>query len=247
MRTEFLGLLAALVVTSASAAEGGHGQVQRANNDVSNVASLQRGARNFVNYCLGCHSAKYVRYNRLAADLGITEQQLIDNLMFTGERPHDTMRNSISADDANRAFGVGPPDLSLVARSRGTDYIYSFLRSFYADPARPTGANNLVLPGTAMPHVLWQLQGIQNAVWEGKVDAQGNASKHFKEFELVTPGQMAPHEFDAFVRDTVNFLDYIAEPVQLKRRALGFRVVAFLVFFTLLAWALKREYWKDVK
>ena len=246
MRTELLALVAALAVTPVYAAGGG-GHVERANNDVSNKASLQRGARNFVNYCLGCHSAKYVRYNRMAADLGITEQQLIDNLMFTGARPYDTIRNSINADDAKRAFGVVPPDLSLVARSRGPDYIYSFLRSFYADPAKPTGANNLVLPGTAMPHVLWELQGIQNAVWEGQVDAQGNASKHFKEFELTVPGRMNQHEFDSFVRDTVNFLDYIAEPVQLKRRSLGYRVTAFLIFFTLLAWALKNEYWKDVK
>ena len=246
MRTEFLALVAALAVTSAQAAGGG-GHVQHANNDVSNKASLQRGARNFVNYCLGCHSAKYVRYNRVAADIGITEQQLIDNLMFTGERPHDTIVNAINVDDANRAFGVVPPDLSLVARSRGPDHIYSFLRSFYADPAKATGANNLVLPGTAMPNVLWELQGIQNVVWEGQVDAQGNASKHFKEFELVSPGRMDPHEFDAFVRDTVNFLDYIAEPVQLKRRSLGYRVIAFLIFFTLLAWALKKEFWKDVK
>jgi ubiquinol-cytochrome c reductase cytochrome c1 subunit len=246
MRTELLALVAALAVTPVYAAGGG-GHVEHANNDVSNKASLQRGARNFVNFCLGCHSAKYVRYNRMAVDLGITEQQLIDNLMFTGERPYDTIRNSINADDAKRAFGVVPPDLSLVARSRGPDYIYSFLRSFYADPTKATGANNLMLPGASMPHVLWELQGIQNAVWEGQVDAQGNASKHFKEFELVVPGKMNAHEFDAFVRDTVNFLDYIAEPVQLKRRSLGYRVTAFLIFFTLLAWALKREYWKDVK
>ncbi|HEX9772776.1 MAG TPA: cytochrome c1 [Steroidobacteraceae bacterium] len=246
MRTEILVLIGALLAAPVHAAGGG-GHVEQANNDVSNVASLQRGARNFVNYCLGCHSAKYVRYNRLAADLGITEQQLIENLMFTGERPHDTIVNAISTDDANRAFGVVPPDLSLIARSRGPDYIYSFLRSFYVDPTKATGANNVVLAGTAMPHVLWDLQGIQTAVWEGQVDAQGNASKHFKEFELTTPGTMSPQEFDSFVRDTVNFLDYIAEPVQLKRRSLGYRVVAFLVFFTLLAWALKREFWKDVK
>jgi ubiquinol-cytochrome c reductase cytochrome c1 subunit len=246
VRTELLTLVAALAVTSAQAAGGG-AHVEHANNDVSNQASLQRGARNFVNHCLGCHSAKYVRYNRLAADLGITEQQLIDNLMFTGERPHDTIVNAINVDDANRAFGVVPPDLSLVARSRGPDYIYSFLRSFYADPAKATGTNNLVLPGTAMPHVLWELQGIQTAVWEGQVDTQGNASKHFKEFELVAPGRMDAHEFDSFVRDTVNFLDYVAEPVQLKRKSLGYRVTAFLVFFTLLAWALKKEFWKDVK
>ena len=247
MRTRLLALAAAILVGAPAYGSGGGAPLERANNDVSNKASLQRGARNFVNYCLGCHSAKYVRYNRMGVDLGINEQQLIDNLMFTGERPFDTIRNGMNPDDAKRWFGVAPPDLSLIARSRGTDYIYTFLRSFYLDPSRPTGVNNLMLPGTAMPHVLWELQGEQEVVWEGKMDAQGNASKHFKEFKPVKPGRMTPEEFDGFVRDTVNFLDYIAEPVQLKRQSLGYRVIAFLVFFTLLAYLLKKEYWKDVK
>jgi ubiquinol-cytochrome c reductase cytochrome c1 subunit len=246
MRTKLIVLIAALAPGAAFAAGGG-AHLEHAGNDVGNQASLQRGAANFVNYCLGCHSAKYVRYNRMAADLGISEEQLVEKLMFTGERPHDTMRIGMNEGDAKRWFGVVPPDLSLVARSRGTDYVYTFLKSFYADPAKPTGVNNLVLPGTAMPHVLWQLQGVQEAVWEGQVDAQGNAQKHFKEFRLATPGSLSPEEYDTFVRDTVNFLDYIAEPAQLKRRALGFPVIAFLVFFTLLAWLLKKEYWKDVK
>lgn len=246
MRTKLLLLVAALAPVAAFAA-GGAAHLDRANVDVSNKASLQRGASNFVNYCLGCHSAKYVRYNRMAADIGLTEQQLIDNLMFTGERPHDTMRIGMNPDDAKRWFGVVPPDLSLVARSRGADYLYTFLRSFYADPTKPTGVNNLVLPGTAMPHVLWEQQGVQEAVWEGHVDAQGNAQKHFKEFTLATPGQLSPEQYDAFVRDTVNFLEYIAEPAQLQRKSLGFPVIAFLVFFTLLAYLLKKEYWKDVK
>jgi ubiquinol-cytochrome c reductase cytochrome c1 subunit len=246
MRTKLLVLAAALLPV-ASLAAGGGARLDKANVDVGNRASLQRGASNFVNYCLGCHSAQYVRYNRMAADLGITDQQLIDNLMFTGERPHDTMRIAINADDAKRWFGVVPPDLSLIARSRGADYLYTFLRSFYADPARATGSNNLVLPGTAMPHVLWELQGVQEAVWEGHVDAAGNAQRHFKEFSLATPGTLTPEQFDGFVRDTVNFLVYMAEPAQLQRRALGFPVIAFLIFFTLLAWALKKEFWKDVR
>jgi ubiquinol-cytochrome c reductase cytochrome c1 subunit len=247
MRTRLLALAAAILVGAPAYGSAGGAHLERANNDVSNKASLQRGARNFVNYCLGCHSAKYVRYNRVGADLGITEQQLIDNLMFTGERPFDTMRNAVNPDTANKAFGRVPPDLSLIARSRGPDYLYSFLRSFYADPTKPTGTNNIVLPGTAMPHVLWELQGVQTAVWEGQVDAHGNAAKHFKEFEVKTPGKLTAEDFDLFVRDTVNFLDYIAEPMQLKRRSLGYRVIAFLTFFTLLAWVLKKEYWKDVK
>jgi ubiquinol-cytochrome c reductase cytochrome c1 subunit len=245
MRIKLIVALAAFA--PAAYASGAAEAVQHANNDVGNVMSLQRGARNFVNYCLGCHSAKYVRYNRMGTDLGISEQQLIDNLMFTGERPFDTIRKGMNPDDAKRWFGVAPPDLSLVARSRGTDYVYTFLRSFYVDPSRSTGVNNLMLPGTAMPHVLWELQGEQEVVWEGKMDAQGNASKHFKEFKSVKPGKLAPEEFDGFVRDTVNFLDYIAEPVQLKRQSLGYRVIAFLLFFTLLAYLLKKEYWKDVK
>jgi ubiquinol-cytochrome c reductase cytochrome c1 subunit len=246
MRTKLIVLALALAPVAAFAS-GGEAALHSANVDITNKASLQRGASNFVNYCLGCHSAKYVRYNRVAADLGLTEQQLIDNLMFTGERPHDTMRIAMNPDDAKRWFGVVPPDLSLVARSRGADYVYTFLRSFYADPAKPSGVNNIVLPGTAMPHVLWELQGVQEAVWEGHMDEQGNAQRHFKEFKLASPGKLSPAEYDAFVHDTVNFLEYVAEPAQLKRRSLGFPVIAFLVFFTLLAWALKKEYWKDVK
>jgi ubiquinol-cytochrome c reductase cytochrome c1 subunit len=246
MRTKLLVLAAALAPVAAFAAGGG-AHLEHANVDVTNTASLQRGAANFVNYCLGCHSAQYVRYNRMAADIGITEQQLIDNLMFTADSPHQTMRIGIRPDDAKRWFGVVPPDLSLIARSRGPDYVYTFLRSFYADPSKASGANNLVLPGTAMPHVLWELQGVQEAVWAGEPDAQGDVSHEFKEFKLVTPGKLSPEEYDNFVRDTVNFLVYIGEPAQLQRRALGAPVIAFLVFFTLLAYALKKEYWKDVK
>jgi ubiquinol-cytochrome c reductase cytochrome c1 subunit len=246
MRTKLLALLVATFPLPALAAGGG-AHLEHANNDVTNTASLQRGAANFVNYCLGCHSAQYVRYNRLAADIGLTEEQLVENLMFTGERPHDTMRSAMNADDAKRWFGVQPPDLTLIARSRGTDYVYTFLKSFYLDPAKATGVNNLALPGTAMPHVLWTLQGYQEAVWEGEMDEQGVAQKHFKEFALASPGSMTTEEFDEFVRDTVNFLEYIAEPAQMQRRSLGFPVIAFLIVFTLIAWALKKEFWKDVK
>jgi ubiquinol-cytochrome c reductase cytochrome c1 subunit len=247
-KNRILAFVAALVVLpGVSLAAGGGIHLEKANNDITNKASLQRGARNFVNYCLGCHTAKYVRYNRMAADIGLTEQQMIQNLMFTGDSPHATMTNGVNPADAKRWFGVTPPDLSLIARARGADYLYTFLKSFYADPSKATGMNNLALPGTAMPHVLWELQGTQEAVWEGTVDAQGNAQKHFKEFKLATPGKLKPEEYDAFVRDTVNFLQYIGEPVQVKRQSLGFVVIAFLVFFTLLAYALKKEYWKDVK
>jgi len=241
-----LTLAAAAVPAIGFANEGGG--LQSAHVDVGNTASLQRGARNFVNYCMGCHSARYVRYNRLGADLGLSEQQVIDNLMFTGERPFDTMKIAMNPEDAKRWFGTTPPDLSLMARARGPDYIYTFLKSFYVDPSRPTGVNNLVLPGTAMPHVLWQLQGIQTAVYEGESDTKGEGAVHkkFKEFELAKKGSLTPHEYDEFVRDTVNFLSYIGEPMQLERRNLGMRVLAFLLVFFLLAYFLKKEYWKDV-
>ena len=232
----------------ARASEAGGGLVHPAHNDVANQASLQRGARNFVNHCMGCHSARYVRYSRLAKDLGLSEQQVIENLMFTGERVHDTMRVSMRPEDAARWFGVVPPDLSLIARSRGTDYIYSFLKSFYLDPTRPTGVNNMVMPQTAMPHVLWKLQGFQKAVYDGESDAEHNAvHRKFKGFELATKGTMSEQEFDTFVRDTVNFLDYMGEPMQLQRRNLGWRVLGFLLVFFLFAYLLKKEYWKDVK
>lgn len=222
--------------------------LQAAHNDITNIASLQRGARNFVNYCMGCHSARYVRYSRLAQDLGLSEQQVIENLMFTGERVHDTMRIAMRPEDAARWFGVPPPDLTLIARSRGADYIYTFLKSFYLDPGRPSGVNNLALPATSMPHVLWELQGLQAAVYDGESDAQNSAvHKRFKEFQLARPGALSPQEYDQFVRDTVNFLDYIGEPMQLERRSIGFRVLAFLAVFFLFAYLLKKEYWKDVK
>lgn len=252
MRTSRLGLLAALTLLAvspvwASGAPEGE-EVEHANNDVGNVASLQRGARNFVNYCIGCHSARYVRYNRLGVDLGLSEAQVTENLMFTGDRPFETMRAAMREQDATRWFGTAPPDLTLIARSRGTDYLYKFLRSFYVDPSRPTGVNNLALPGTAMPHVLWELQGYQKPVYDGESDAQNSAvHKKFKEFELVSKGSLSPEQYDQFVRDIVNFLDYIGEPMQLERRNLGLKVLGFLLIFFLFAYFLKQEYWKDVK
>jgi ubiquinol-cytochrome c reductase cytochrome c1 subunit len=238
---------AALGLAGSALAAGGNVQYEKAGNDVSNIASLQRGARNFVNYCYGCHSAQYVRYNRVGADLGLSEQQVIDNLMFTGERPSDTMRNAMHEADAARWFGKQPPDLSLIARSKGTDYVFTFLKSFYLDPSRATGMNNTVLAGASMPHVLWELQGTQAAVYEGVTDAEGNVQKHFKGFEQVTKGSMSAAEFDQFLRDTVNFLDYIGEPMQMQRRNMGVGVLLFILVFFGFTYFLKKEYWKDVK
>jgi len=241
-----LALVFVIALLAATGASAQHEvELDEAGNSVDNTNSLQRGARYFVNYCLGCHSAQYVRYNRLAEDLQLTENQLVENLMFTGQRPLDTMSIAMDPVDASRWFGVTPPDLSLIARSRGTDYIYTFLRSFYADESSPTGVDNLVLPGTAMPHVLWQLQGVQHAV-EVRDPEHPDAAPHL-ELELATPGAMTEDEFDDAVRDIVNFLDYIGEPMQLERQSLGIRVIAFLLVLLLISYMLKREIWKDVE
>jgi ubiquinol-cytochrome c reductase cytochrome c1 subunit len=243
VRITVAALLLGLSLTGTALAEG-EARLDSANTNIKNMASLQRGAKYFVNYCLGCHSAKYVRYNRLAEDLQITEQQLVDNLMFTGEHPFDTMANSMRPEDATRWFGVAPPDLSLIARSRGTDYLYTYLRGFYVDPSRPTGVNNIVLRGTAMPAVLWELQGPQRAVF--RADPEHPGQEVFEGFEQIRPGQIPAAQFDEMVRDVVNFLDYIGEPIKRDREALGIRVIGFLLVFLLIAYLLKKEIWKDV-
>ncbi|MCK6371512.1 MAG: cytochrome c1 [Gammaproteobacteria bacterium] len=240
-------LVACLGIAGTAAAAGGGALHDRADVDVSNVASLQRGARNFVNFCLGCHSAQYVRYNRLAQDLQITEQQLIENLMFAAEKPQETMTIAMRGDDAVRWFGTSAPDLSLIARNRGADYLYNFLRAFYVDPSRPTGVNNLMLANAAMPHVLWELQGVNEAVFEDETDAEGVSHKVFREFRQVTPGRLSAEEYEQFVGDLVNFLVYIGEPMQLERQRLGIWVLAFLLVFGILSYLLKQEIWKDVK
>lgn len=239
-------ILLALVSPLSLAAGGGSGYQLHSPNDVGNVASLQRGARNFVNYCLGCHSAKFVRYNRVARDLGIGEADLAEYLMWTAEKPHQTMEVAMPASDAARWFGRTPPDLSLIARSRGADWLYTYLKAYYVDDGALFGANNLQLPGLSMPNVLWELEGRKEAVFEETVDDQGNKHREFVEFRQLQPGTLSPAEFDLFVTDLVNFLDYIGEPMQLKRQSLGIRVIAYLLVFFLLALALKKEYWKDV-
>jgi ubiquinol-cytochrome c reductase cytochrome c1 subunit len=236
----------ALAWCTATFAAGAGYPLEPAGSDVRQTASLQRGARNFVNYCLGCHSLKYVRYSRVAQDLGLTEQELRENLMFTGTRVHEPMLSAMPAAAALGWFGNAPPDLSLIVRSRGLDYVFTYLKSFYADPARPSGVNNAVLPNTVMPHVLAGLQGVPAARWEATTDAAGQQHQHLAGLEPATGGTLTAEEFDGFVRDTLNFLDYAAEPAKAKRQALGIWVTLFLVLFTVLAWLLKREYWRDV-
>jgi ubiquinol-cytochrome c reductase cytochrome c1 subunit len=213
--------------------------------DINNIESLQRGARNFMNYCSGCHSLKYLRYNRMAADLKIPESELAANLMFTAGKAVDTI-NSAMPKDAEGWFGKQPPDLSLMARERGVDYIYSFLKGFYVDKTRPWGVNNLVLPGAAMPDVLAGMQGLQTPVFKNEPDERGSARMVLVGVEAMTPGALKPEEYDQFVRDTANFLDYAGEPVKAKRQSMGVFVTLFLLVFFVFAYLLKKEYWKDV-
>ena len=213
--------------------------------DIKNTESLQRGARNFMNYCSGCHSLKYLRYNRLAADLKIPESELAGNLMFTSDKAFDTI-NSAMPKDSESWFGKEPPDLSLIARARGVDYLYSYMKGFYADKTRPWGVNNLYLPSAAMPHVLQELQGSQKPVFKNEPDDHGSARMVLVGVAAMTPGALKPEEYDQFVRDIVNFLDYAGEPVKEKRQSMGVFVTLFLLVFFAFAYLLKKEYWKDV-
>jgi ubiquinol-cytochrome c reductase cytochrome c1 subunit len=229
--------------------EGSGWQHWQANTDVTNIASVQRGARNFTSYCLGCHSLKYERWSRLGADLAIPDGLLQKELIPPGDKPTQYILTSMPAADAEAWFGKAPPDLSLMARARGRDYLYQFLKTFYLDPTRQTGANNLRLPTTSMPAVLSELEGVKRAVFKDVSKSVGGQLMHeqvFDHFEQVAPGRLSAAEYDSFVRDTVNFLDYVGEPTQAARRSLGLWVVLFLLVFTWLAWLMKREYWKDV-
>jgi len=230
-------LLASVDLFAATAIE-----LEPANNDVGDVQSLQRGVRNFMNYCSGCHSAKYVRFNSMADDLELTEDHLIENLMFNAEKTFETIETGMAADDAERWMGRAPPDMSLMARARTTDYTFNFLKGFFIDPESPTGVDNRVLEGTSMPHVLWELQGFQ----EGVFTEDEHGIMGFDHFEPLTTGSMSSDEFDSFVRDTVNFLEYISEPVRSTRRFLGFWVLGYLAIFWIIASLLKKQVWKDI-
>ena len=230
---------------AAVADEEGGIALLKSGTDISNTESLQRGARNFMNYCSGCHSLKYLRYNRLATDLKIPESELAGNLMFTSDKAFDTINSSMPK-DSDAWFGKAPPDLSLMARERGVDYLYSYLKGFYVDKTRPWGVNNLYLPSAAMPDVLAELHGLQKPVFKNEQDERGNARLVLVGADAMTPGSMKPEEYDQFVRDTVNFLDYAGEPVKDKRQSMGIFVMLFLLVFFVFAYLLKKEYWKDV-
>ena len=261
-------VLIALIVTASSVATvqaaGVAGVVDKANYNMRDMTSLQNGAKLFVNYCLSCHSAEYSRYNRVAEDLGIPEALLKENLMFTTEKVGDLMKTTMPAEDAKEWFGITPPDLTLVSRVRKPDWVYTYLRAFYQDDNSPSGWNNSLFENVAMPHSMYELQGVQRLV--GKIDPDHSASSidaHAAEgdvnsengslkvvgdaqFELVHAGKMTPEEFDSAMLDLTAFLVYLAEPAQLKRHRIGVFTLAFMIILMGLCYLLKKEYWRDV-
>jgi ubiquinol-cytochrome c reductase cytochrome c1 subunit len=222
---------------------------------LTDAAALQHGAKLFSNYCLSCHSASYMRYNRLR-DIGLTDEQIRDNLLFAGEKVGETMQVAMNPLEAKQWFGAAPPDLTVIARSRaapgqgsGADYLYTFLRTYYRDETKATGWNNLAFPSVAMPHVLWQLQGQRRAIYADEKDPH-DATKTlhvFKGYEQVTPGSLSAREYDEAVGDLVAFLQWMGEPMQKDRVRLGVIVLIFLALFTVVAWRLNAAFWKDVK
>jgi|SRR5690606_23396229 len=217
--------------------------LQQSGTDLDDKASLQRGAALFVNYCSGCHSLKYLRYARVAEDLGLSEEDVMANLNFTGGKIGDHMVSSMTDAMGQAAFGKAPPDLSVIARVRGSDWIYTYLKSFYLDETRPVGWNNTLFANASMPNPLWELQGLQQPVF-GKKTATGETP--VEGFTISQPGSQDAQQFDRTVRDITAFLEYAGEPAALKRQNVGVWAILFLVFFSFMAWLLKNEYWKDV-
>lgn len=249
-------LIATLVLLPvfAFASEGGDYPWDRAPEQGNNLSALQNGAKLFVNYCLNCHSASAMRYNRLH-DIGLTDLQIKDNLLFTSDKVGGLMTIAMAPKDAKAWFGVIPPDLSVIARAKasekgsGADYLYTYLRTFYKDETRPTGWNNMVFNNVGMPHVLWELEGIRTAKYDDIKDPheEGKMERKFVGFEQLTPGKLNKVEYDVAVADLVSYLEWMGEPAQNTRKRLGVWVLLFLGMFFVLAWRLNASYWKDVK
>lgn len=232
------------LLLSFSALAAGGGNLQHAGTDLGDRASLQRGAQLFMNYCAGCHSLKYLRYSRVAEDLGLSEEEVMTNLNLTGAAFGEHIISSMPAEQASKWFGQVPPDLTLVSRVRGSDWVYTYLKSFYLDDTRPLGWNNTLFPNASMPNPFWKQQGLQHAVFAEQDPATGEAA--VERLEISSPGTQSPAEFDQTIRDLTAFLEYAGEPAVLKREGIGVWVLLFLSFLTLLAWLMKNEYWKDV-
>lgn len=256
MKTSFikkvvLGLSLASGLSLSALANTGGPAWDKAPNRITDQTALQNGAKTFATYCLNCHGAEYMRYNRLQ-DIGFTLDQIKNELVLTDAKVGDTMKAPFNAKEGKAWFGNNPPDLSVIARSRagangtGADYLYTYMRSFYRDPVAPTGWNNIVFPNVGMPHVFWELQGDRKAVYE-EVEAHGQKTHVFKGFEQVTPGTMSTEQYDQMVGDLVNYLQWMGEPVQNTRRTMGIWVLIFLAGLTVVTWRLNKSYWKDIK
>jgi len=257
MKKAILILLCAALPGVSLASGGEHVKLDAVKIDLSDKASLQRGARTFVNYCLSCHSASYMRYNRMGEDLDISDELVKENLMFAADKTGELMKTAMPREDAMKWFGTAPPDLSLVARSRGPNWFYTYMRSFYRDDKSPSGWDNTVFPNVAMPHVLHDVQGLQRAVYriekhesesvkDGKKVKKVTEEKVFDHFEIEKPGSMTPQQYDESIRDLTNFMVYVGEPAKLVRYRIGIVVLVFMAIFLVVAYLLKKEYWKDV-
>jgi len=244
MKRRLCLLLLALAPASLPAAGGG--ELLQAHSSLADDASLQRGAHLFSNYCMGCHSARYMRYQRLGEDIGIPEAVIQANFLTGDTEVGDTMTIAMREADAKRYFGVAPPDLSVTARARGADWLYTYLMTFYRDPQRPTGVNNLAFKDTGMPHVLWELQGIQRAVYRTEQRADGKPVRVLDRLELESPGQMSAEVYAAAIGDMVNFVVCSGEPAGKQRTAFGVWVVLYLLVVLAVTWMLKKEYWRGV-
>lgn len=252
MKKIILSLALALgLVTGANAGGGDTIAWDKAPNKINDLAALQNGAKLFVNHCLNCHSAAFMRYNRLT-DIGLTEQQIKDNLLFTTDKVGDTMKANIDPKQAKEWFGANPPDLTVIARSRaghegsGADYLYTYMRTFYRDETKATGWNNLAFPNVGMPHVLWEMQGVRRPIFEERQES-GHKVQVFKGWEQVTPGTMTPQQYDQAMADLVGYLQWMGEPAQTQRVRLGLFVMLFLLGFMYIAWRLNASFWKDIK
>jgi ubiquinol-cytochrome c reductase cytochrome c1 subunit len=247
-----LTLVLTLIPTLALASGGGP-QLMPARTDISDKASLQNGAKLFVNYCMGCHSAEFMRFSRIGQDLGLSDADLKQNLMFAADKVGEPMRIGMSKDAAVKFFGIMPPDLSVVARARGVDWLYTYLMGFYLDPSRSTGVNNLVFKDVGMPHVLWEMQGWQKPVYKTETGHDGKPHQVLEKLEAADKDTLKPEQLEKRerdyrrnMRDLVAFLEYVGEPAKIHRTWLGFWVIVFLFFFLGVSYMLKKEYWKDV-
>lgn len=251
MKKLILALMMAVGLAAGAQAATGGIAWDKAPNKTNDLASLQNGAKLFVNYCLNCHSAAFMRFNRLK-DIGLSEQQIKDNLLFTTDKVGETMKSAIDPKQAKTWFGGNPPDLTVIARSRaghggsGADYLYTYLRTYYRDDTKATGWNNLVFPSVAMPHVLWELQGQRKPVF-AEQEEHGHKVSVFKGWQQITPGTMTPLQYDQAMGDLVGYLQWMGEPAQNSRVRIGIWVLIFLAFLTFVSWRLNAAFWKDVK